>query len=173
MHAFSPAAARATAQSAGTAGDDRVAAAERAAAMPFPTPAEEIWRYSRIGELDLERFRPGVATTTVEGGDGLVSVGAATDGSTVVVDGPAPDVFAELNVAFAAPVVVRVPPGTVVDGVIVVTHDVAGDGTAVFPRLVLDVGDDSEVTVVERFRSAAGDVVFVAPVVQVHAAPAA
>src|SRR5215204_1230115 len=81
MHAFSPAAARATAQSAGTAGDDRVAAAERAAAMPFPTPAEEIWRYSRIGELDLERFRPGVATTTVEGGDGLVSVGAATDGS--------------------------------------------------------------------------------------------
>ena len=37
---------------------------------------------------------------------------------------------------------------------IVVTHHVDGDGAAVFPRLVIDAGDDSEVTVVERFTSA-------------------
>jgi Fe-S cluster assembly protein SufD len=38
--------------------DRRAAAAERLATVSWPTSAEEIWRYSRIGELDLERFRP-------------------------------------------------------------------------------------------------------------------
>ena len=36
----------------------RVAAAERLADVAWPTDAEEIWRYSRIGELDLDRFAP-------------------------------------------------------------------------------------------------------------------
>ena len=36
----------------------RVRAAERLASMSWPTPQEEIWRYSRIDELDLDRFRP-------------------------------------------------------------------------------------------------------------------
>jgi Fe-S cluster assembly protein SufD len=36
----------------------RVAAAERLATISWPTPDEEIWRYSRIGELDLARYRP-------------------------------------------------------------------------------------------------------------------
>jgi Fe-S cluster assembly protein SufD len=36
----------------------RVAAAERVADLAWPTAAEELWRYSRIGELDLARYRP-------------------------------------------------------------------------------------------------------------------
>jgi Fe-S cluster assembly protein SufD len=36
----------------------RLAAAERLAGMAWPTPAEEIWRYSRIDQLDLARYRP-------------------------------------------------------------------------------------------------------------------
>src|SRR5687768_10166940 len=36
----------------------RVAAAERFGAAPMPTAEEEVWRYSRIGELDLDRFSP-------------------------------------------------------------------------------------------------------------------
>jgi Fe-S cluster assembly protein SufD len=36
----------------------RVRAAERLADVTWPTPDEEIWRYSRIPELDLGRFRP-------------------------------------------------------------------------------------------------------------------
>ena len=36
----------------------RVAAAERLATVTWPTPSDEIWRYSRIDELDLEHFRP-------------------------------------------------------------------------------------------------------------------
>ena len=34
----------------------RGAAAERVAASPMPTAEEEVWRYSRIGELALDRF---------------------------------------------------------------------------------------------------------------------
>jgi Fe-S cluster assembly protein SufD len=36
----------------------RTAAAEQLAAMEWPTEHDEIWRYSRIGALDLGRFRP-------------------------------------------------------------------------------------------------------------------
>jgi Fe-S cluster assembly protein SufD len=36
----------------------RLAAVERLAGITWPTPGEEIWRYSRIGELDLDRYRP-------------------------------------------------------------------------------------------------------------------
>jgi Fe-S cluster assembly protein SufD len=36
----------------------RLDAAERVAGLAWPTPTEELWRYSRIGELDLARFRP-------------------------------------------------------------------------------------------------------------------
>ncbi len=36
----------------------RLAAIETLEAITWPTPAEEIWRYSRIDELDLDRYRP-------------------------------------------------------------------------------------------------------------------
>jgi Fe-S cluster assembly protein SufD len=36
----------------------RAAAAERLAGLAWPTTEEEIWRYSRIDELDLDRFHP-------------------------------------------------------------------------------------------------------------------
>ena len=36
-------------------------------AVALPTTDAEIWRYSRIGELDLDSFTPGRADTTVTG----------------------------------------------------------------------------------------------------------
>src|SRR3954454_7625387 len=36
----------------------RADAVGRLADVEWPTAAEEIWRYSRIGELDLSKFRP-------------------------------------------------------------------------------------------------------------------
>ena len=36
----------------------RLAAAEQLADVAWPTASEEIWRYSRIDELDLDRYRP-------------------------------------------------------------------------------------------------------------------
>ena len=152
---------------------ERVAAAERFAAAELPTPAEEIWRYSRIDELDLERFAPAVAHTTVAAGGDLI---AEPGEYPTVIDGAAPDVFADLNAAFASPVTVRIPAGRYVADPINVTHTVAAAGeraVAVFPRLVIDAGPDSEATIVERFVSADGDLALIVPVVQVRAAQAA
>jgi Fe-S cluster assembly protein SufD len=47
----------------------RAAAVERLADVEWPTDAEEIWRYSRIRELDLSQFRPVPADQVGEPGD--------------------------------------------------------------------------------------------------------
>lgn len=170
MHAFSPDAARTFSRSWSA---ERAAAAEQAAATELPTIADEIWRYSRIEDLDLDRFRPGSATTSIEGGDGLV-VDLSTEPSPPdVVGDPSPDVFAELNAAFMTPLVLRVAAGQLVSDPVVIRHTVSATNTAAFPRLVIDAGADSQLTVVERFASTAGDRVLVVPVVQVHAGAAA
>jgi Fe-S cluster assembly protein SufD len=135
----------------------------------LPTAAEEIWRYSRIGELDLTRYTPGRATTDVDAPAELVR----SDDSGAVVDGPPPDVFAALNAAHADTVVIRIPDGLVRREPIVITHHVTTAGTAAFPRLVVDAGADSEVTVVERFTSSPDADVLVVPVLQLRAGPAA
>jgi len=57
MTAFTPEAARALGGPDWLA-ERRRAAAEQLDGISWPTPAEEIWRYSRIDELDLDRFRP-------------------------------------------------------------------------------------------------------------------
>jgi len=87
---FSPAAAR------GLPGPDwladrRSAAVERLADLEWPTPAEEIWRYSRIGDLDLGRYRPVPAEQMGEPGDepapGGGPVAAERSGLVVVRNG--------------------------------------------------------------------------------------
>lgn len=152
----------------------RRAAAERFAAASLPTADEEIWRYSRIAELDLDRFTPGACTTEVLGAGDLLGedhpgllevVGDVLDAS--------PDVFADLNTAFMAPVVLRVPAGRVVAEPIVITHTLDRDGVAAFPRLVVEAGEDSEVTVVERFVSSDGVAALLVPVAELRARQAA
>jgi Fe-S cluster assembly protein SufD len=55
--AFTPEASRAIAGPDWLA-ERRLAAAERLDDIDWPTTEQEIWRYSRIDELDLDRFRP-------------------------------------------------------------------------------------------------------------------
>lgn len=43
----------------------------------LPSPEQEVWRYSRIAELDLAAFSPGSVRTSVSGMDGLPSPDAA------------------------------------------------------------------------------------------------
>ena len=174
MNAFSPDAVRGLA----SGWDDfRVAAAERFANSERPTPDEEIWRYSRIDQLELDRFTPTASTTTVTGApDGVVVAGPSDADPPELFADETPDVFAELNRAFMSPVVITVSGGRLIEEPIVVTHEIAGDGVAVFPRLIIDAGPDSEVTVVERFVAADGagdDTALVVPVLQVRAAQAA
>jgi Fe-S cluster assembly protein SufD len=145
--AFSPAALA----PAGLPGDGvRVDAAERAATMAMPTPEQEVWRYSRIGELQLDRFRPVAATTAVSGANGYLVDQHDVDTSRVH------DVFDELNAAFHSATVVRIPRHVVAGETIVVTHHAPEAGAASFPRLVVDVGENSEVTVIERFVGGGG-----------------
>ena len=168
MSAFTPDAARVF---DGAWRELRTASAERFAAASLPSPDEEIWRYSRVDQLDLGRYTPAAVDSTVSGPAELLA-----DVEPDLFGEPTPDVFAELNRAFMTPTVVSVPAGRVVDEPIVVTHRLRGDGAALFPRLVVDAGRDAEVTVIERFVPAAGaelDAAFVAPVLQLRAEPAA
>ncbi len=157
--------------------DERLAAFERFAAVPLPTPQEEIWRYSRIGELKLGSYRHGIMTTTVTGADAVL-VGDASIGAVAELD-----LFAELNRAFMAPIHIRVPAGRVLEQPIIITHtlqaastpdaETPDTGIACFPRLVIDAEPDSEVTVIELFVSGESVRGIVMPVLQIRAQQAA
>ena len=74
-------------------------AVERSGQIAIPTAAEEIWRYSRIAELDLSGYVPALDDVTITGGAALVSTDVAADelaGSR--------DLFDELNAAFSRPI---------------------------------------------------------------------
>lgn len=167
MSAFTPDAAR-------VIGDPwqqlRLDAAERVAAASLPTTDEEMWRYSRIAQLDLDRYTPADPVTTVS-----TSPHVSSDGVDVVSDvlgEAAPDVFAEANTVHMDPWCVRVPQGVTIAEPIVVTHVVDHSGLALYPRLVIDAGANADVTVIERFVTSNGvEAVgtLVVPVVQVRA----
>lgn len=191
----------------------RVAAAERAAAAALPTTEQEVWRYSRIDEFDLDRYAPLVDTPV--GGDASAVPGragpddvvwaarlGAVDGRLVdvqvsdefaaaggfagrLVDHPdaeaiasaspdPTDVFAELNDAFAPdPVLIDVPAGLHVDQPILVQNRSASDGAAVFPRLIVRVGEAGSVNVLDETSSPDGIAVLTVPFVHLVVARAA
>jgi Fe-S cluster assembly protein SufD len=87
--------------------------------------------------------------------------------------GEAPDAFAELNTAFAPePLLIRVAPGTLVEQPIVVHVHAATAGALSAPRLVVDVGADAQVTVVE-VQTSTPDVGLVSAVTEIAVADAA
>src|SRR5436190_19281401 len=162
-----------------------------ATAGELPTEAEEIWRYSRISELDLGAYAPAPGAM----GDGvpseveslLAAIGSRSafavtrNGHLVVSEGVVraetlgevahnPDAFAALNTALTAdPILIDVPNGKAVRDPIVIVHWIDSDDVAVFPRTVVRVGEAAEVTVVEV--AASPDVAaFVAPVTEVKVA---
>jgi Fe-S cluster assembly protein SufD len=72
----------------------RVAAAEQLATVAWPTPNEEIWRSSRIDELDLDRYQPfadaelgAVGDERAPGGGPLAAEAGSYAGMIVVRDG--------------------------------------------------------------------------------------
>jgi Fe-S cluster assembly protein SufD len=135
----------------------------------LPTTDQEIWRYSRIGELDLAAFHPEPFVPDVVDGAGVARIGGE------LVDGidEQPDVFAGINRALATQVHIVVADHQVVLDPILVTHRVPAGGALTCPRLVIEAGIDSQVTVIERFVSQADGAALVLPVLQVRAAAAA
>lgn len=173
----------------------RERAVRRLDSTQFPDTSSELWRYSRVGDIDLSRYRPAEGTTTGIGDDarelaaGVTDEEArflATDGKAVAVEG-APvllngsvldtwsgdagsegvDIFGVLNAAFARDVaVIDVPAGGVVASPIVVANHLASNGVATFPRTLVRAGEASQVTVIEIHTSDDVDAL-TAPVVDV------
>jgi Fe-S cluster assembly protein SufD len=187
---------------------------ERFVVTPLPTVEEEVWRYSRIPELDLESYAPvdgatlqpepavealqpvreslGPCSAVVVVRNGRVvhvEVDPAADAAGLEVGrlaeldgdgaalgssaGEATNAFGLLHDAFLAdPVLVRVPPGVVVQGPVAVLHWTDAHASATFPHLVVDAGENSEVVVYDHAASADVDALIL-PVVELHAGPAA
>lgn len=149
---------------------------ERFASLPLPTSAEEVWRYSRIDELDLDRYAPAAATATVSHGDlGRAVVGRVADladGAEVLERlSPPTSSLGWLRSALASdPVVIDVPDGVTVDEPIVVRHAGPADGAAIATRVIVRAGADSQVNVVEVL--AGGGAGLVMPGTHVLAGPA-
>jgi Fe-S cluster assembly protein SufD len=182
----------------------RTAAVERFEATGLPSNEQEEWRYSRIGDLDLDAYvpvtdRPGATPSVPTAPFSAAATVTLVDGRLVDVDlppdlqakgvrigragvddeelvgsiaQPPADALAMLNDAFADPVVIQVPAGVTVDAPVLLRHHVTRAGGAAFPRLVVDAGRASAVTVVDVTRSAAVDALSV-PVVELRAAAAA
>jgi len=167
----------------------RRAATERLGEPTMPSTDEEVWRYSRVADIDLADWAPvtdipgpGIpdavaevlaslperaATVVVRNGfvvhaeiapayeakglyAGRLVDGPSADAALGAVAGDGPDVFAALNDArHSDPVLVSVPAGVTIDRPIVVVDWVDADGAAVWPRLVVRAGDDSELNVLD------------------------
>jgi Fe-S cluster assembly protein SufD len=188
--------------------EQRLAAAERFASASLPTESEEVWRYSRISELDLDLYAPAPARDPAPGipaslqplvdaagpRAGLlvlrngriayqeldsalaakgVELGVATEGAMGSVAAPV-DVFTDLATAFTADAaLLRVPRGVVVEQPVLVLHLIDHDGAAVFPRLVVQAGEASQVTVLDHLSSPHDTRALVGPVVELDAGDAA
>ncbi len=191
--------------------DRRRQAAAAASARGLPSTDEEVWRYSRIADLDLDdwalvRDRPS-DEVPARAADVLDAVGPRAAGIVVrngfvvhaevdpawvakglfvgpLADGPdaeaalgvtsegPTDLFHGLNDAFCAdPVLVSVPRGVTVDLPVVIVDWVDADAAAVYPRLVIRVGEDAEVRVL-TWQGSADVAAFVSPIVELDVARA-
>jgi len=139
--------------------------------VTIPTVDEEIWRYSRIGELDLESFRPGQVTTTIDGP--ADSIKKVVSRATSVVPRTSSDLFEDLNAKNAALTAICVAKGQTISQPIIITHSLNESGVVAYPRLVIDAQENSEITIVERFISGDDTASLVVPVVDVRAAQSA
>jgi Fe-S cluster assembly protein SufD len=165
--------------------------------MTLPTTDEEIWRYSRIAELDLDAFVPAPVPQDITIPPALQRVIDATpeaaaivvvrnghlvssdvrDANVEVADGDGTvepvDVFGDLNRQHGTPIVVRTARGTTATGPVLVLQWIDGDGTASYPHLIVDAGEDSELIVYEHAASSDDTVALTVPVTELRVASAA
>ena len=113
-----------------------------------------MWRYSRIHDLDLDRFVPGAARSTVEHGDlGRAVVQRGDDAVAGLPELPEQaDAIAWLHQGLVVdPIVVDVPAGVSVREPIVIRHDGAADGQVAATELIVHLAEGSSAVVVELF----------------------
>ena len=139
-------------------------------ALALPTVDEEIWRYSRIGELDLDTLKLGKLSTKIDASNQAKQF---VSSQTNVVPRAATDIFEDLNGRDAQLTAITVAKNQVVAEPVVITHSLDESGVVAYPRLVIEAHENSEVTVVERFISGANAKSLIVPVVDVRAAQSA
>ncbi len=155
---------------------------------PLPTEKDEVWRYSRIDELDLDRFRPATATDTPATGahatgDGppesvpdaigpLLDALGPRSGLVVTVDGVLRAVAHAGDAEFEVGRIAEVPAGEGLLGrVLSAPHDfqLLNDAFAADP-VVIDVRPGAvvadPVVIVHLVAGGAGDAVFPRTVVR-------
>jgi Fe-S cluster assembly protein SufD len=141
---------------AGPAGlaDRRARAAERFGSTSLPTTDEEVWRYSRIDELDLDRFTPGVTEVAVEHGDlGRAVVLRGADAADQLDELPEQaDALRWLRHALTVdPIAIEVPAGATIAEPIVIRHTGPPEGIVAGREVVVRLGEGAEATVVEVY----------------------
>ena len=147
-------------------------------ASPLPTASEELWRYSRIAELDLDDYTlvppgpPGVPDGVQPILDAIGPrsalivashpVGPVADGLTIGPgDAPSPigdvsgepDALVTLNAALVDLLTITVARGSVLSLPIVVVTWVDGDGAAHFPRTIVEMAPGADATIIEILAS--------------------
>ena len=171
----------------------RRAAAARIGEPTLPSTDEEVWRYSRVADIDLadwtlavepdttlpapvvellESLPARAATVVVHNGyvvfaevapawsakgvyAGRLVEGPDAETTLGSVAGDGPDVFAALNDALAPdPTLVSVPRGVVLDEPVLVIDWVDVENAAVYPRLVVRLGENAEAKVLDWHGSA-------------------
>ena len=192
----------------------RTAAAESLVDASPPSPSEEEWRYSPVGDLSLRSLRPapepppstdgepeeamkyllrdrprGYSTLVLTCDGHLVDVRTMPDAAGVTVRpigeeldpsgrlggmvAEPRDVFGLMNDAYAgAPLLLDIPPGARPAEPVAVVNVVRASDVAVFPRLVVIVGEGADVQVVNVVVSALGRAL-VAPVTEIDVGAAA
>jgi Fe-S cluster assembly protein SufD len=163
----------------------------------MPTESEEIWRYSRISDLDLDSFTPtaaGPATVPSEVQPLLDAIGARSalvvggrpvgpiaEGLTIGVGEQTeplgevagePDALVVLNAAHVDLLSMRVEKGRVLADPVVVVTWVEGDGASFFPRTLVTVETGGDATVIEILASP-DHATLVVPVTEVELADGA
>ena len=129
--------------------------AARVEAAEWPSPETEIWRYSRISELNPSIFAYASAASSV---DGPPSVLAGHDDTLARTGDDSLDVFSDMALAYANPTVIRIANGEIIAQPIVI-HHTAPAGKVVYTWLVVEVGPNAEASVVEQFTGGGGLVV--------------
>ena len=77
--------------------------------MPMPSPELEVWRYSRIAELDLARYAPTAVRSTVTGAEGLLGETEVT--AALAAGADVHDILDELSAAHHTTVAITLPAG--------------------------------------------------------------
>ena len=183
--------------------EERNSALEKLSETEFPSPEQEIWRYSKIFDLDLESLKPSFSSPDDKKTESsfldtkdlsLVSINDGWLGSpkgsnfldsSQVYLGSLADMgkeFAHIEENFNKPkdffdclnrsynpetLVIHVPDGVALESPIYIKIQSVTSDLVVSPRIVVNLGENSEVKIVEHHLSGTG-VSLSVPVLDVH-----